>query len=200
MIEKKSRRDLVITTTKSIISSISQKLETSASKAKLAELRNSLGRPLDQSLSAIQIVFERMPEEFAGYGDKLSWEEQAIVTTVQLYAVLQQANGQSVDFNGRDNAWNNIGDSFSALRTIDASASTDHRFNAMITSQSFEELVIHLRHLIKLLKSKSKESKINFSMLAGDLYSFLSGYEDSVRLNWSRAYYSQRQTNEDKGE
>ena len=67
----------------------------------------------------------------------------------------------------------------------------------MITSQSFEELSNHLRQLIKILKGSKDIVKINYPKLSKDLYDFARGYDERVRLNWSRAYYSK---NISKGE
>lgn len=203
MSEKLSKGKLVMSTTKKIINSLSKSLDTSSTKASLAELRNSLGRPLDQSLNALKVIFENMPEEISGYGRELTREELAIFTSLQLYASYQQGRLESVDYEGKEGQWNNVGHSLSFLRSSDASNSTDERFNAMITSQSFEELVIHLRHMLKLLKSKNKDVKVNFTKLSYDLYSHLCGYDNSIRINWSRAYYSnkeKKETNEKQGE
>lgn len=200
MAEKKSKTSLVTSTVRSIINSFSQSLDSSSTKAKLAELRNSVGRPLDQSLKALQIVFENLPEELAGTSGSLTREELVIFTTIQLYAIYQQSNTELVDIY-KDEAKNyNIGYSLSTLRGADASLSTDERFNAMITSQSFEELVIHLRQMIKLLKAKNKDIKINFVKLSSDLYSFLFEDRNKVKLNWSRSYYRTKSKEEKEGE
>lgn len=195
MTKKASRSNLVMSTTKKIINLFSTTLDNSSTKANLANLRNSLSRSLDQSLSSLQLVFENLPEDLIGSGKSLSKEELAIFTSLQLYASFQQGKTESVDFDGIEGRWDNLGDSLSVLRQGDSSLSVDKRFNAMITSQSFEELRVHIRHLIKLLKSRSIETKINFAKLAYDLYSYLIGYEDSLRISWSRAYYSGKEIN-----
>lgn len=91
----------------------------------------------------------------------------------------------------------NLGASLRALRAGDATQAADRRFNAMITATTFNELANHLRHLIKLLKSKT-EAKVNYAQLAQDLYWFQLGYQSDIRLKWSRDYY--RHYMEGKGE
>lgn len=93
--------------------------------------------------------------------------------------------------------WVDLGASLRALRVGEDSQAVDRRFNAMITSASLSELANHLRHLIKLLKSRTN-AKVDYAQLAQDLYWFQMGYQSSVRLKWSRSYY--RRSEEQKGE
>lgn len=73
---------------------------------------------------------------------------------------------------------------------MDDQAAMDRRFSALITSASFEELTHHLRHSIKLLKAKTKaNATVDYGKLAEDLFWFLRGFQDSVKLNWARGYY-----------
>lgn len=58
----------------------------------------------------------------------------------------------------------------------------------MITSSTFEELSNHLRHMIRLLKSKSNV-QVDYAKLAEDLYQFLRGNREKIRLSWAREYY-----------
>ena len=102
----------------------------------------------------------------------------------------QNVNAQS-DARERD-----LGASLNSLRSADDSQAIDRRFNAMITATSFNELANHLRHLIKLLKSKT-ETKVNYPQLAQDLFWFQKGQESVIRLKWSRSYYRKY---ENKGE
>ena len=78
------------------------------------------------------------------------------------------------------------------LRRLDTddSKAIDRRFNALITAGDFDELTYHLRHLIKLLKSKtSGGAAVDFLQLAQDIYWFDRGNEENVRLSWAREYY-----------
>ncbi len=86
------------------------------------------------------------------------------------------------------------------MRRGEDTKSCDRRFNAMITSSSFEELSYHLRHMISLLKSRNPEVKVNYAKLAEDLYWYLRGYDERLRLAWSRAYYRESYKGEDSNE
>lgn len=192
-----SKRQLVYSTTNKIIFSLEESKELSKTKATLSNLRNSVGRPSAENLEGIKLLYQFIPEEFYTKYSKLTYEENAILTTLQLYAIHQQSEVDSVNNTEKKDGWDNVGESIAEIRTEDNFLSLDRRFNAMITSQSFEELSTHLRQLIKILKGSKDIVKINYPKLSKDLYDFARGYDERVRLNWSRAYYSK---NISKGE
>ncbi len=183
---------------KSSVSSVTSKIlvklnaltDSSSGKAILAKLRNSVGKPLSETAEIWQLLFDNLPEEFLGKTGEASMEERAILTTLQLYAIHQQGAHKSVLLEGEDR-FKNIGYSLKNLQKDGRQSSIDRRFNTMITATNFEELTYHLRHLIKLLKSKSSETKVDYAKLAEDLYWFLRGYEENIRLAWAREYYKQ---------
>lgn len=161
----------------------------------LAKLRRTSGKPLSYVLSTVPIIVKYMAEK--SYS-KPTYEEQAIVTALQIYAWHQQ--GKSTSVNTEENK--NIGHSLSILRTETHTSSMDKRFTRFIMEDDFNSMVIQLRQMIRLLKSKSEE-RVNYSVLAKDLYWFLSGSKENVRLMWARAYYSIKRkegenTNENK--
>lgn len=192
-----SKRQLVYSTTNKIIFSLEESKELSKTKATLSNLRNSVGRPSAENLEGIKLLYQFIPDEFYTKYSKLTYEENAILTTLQLYAIHQQSEVDSVNNTEKKDGWDNVGESIAEIRTEDNFLSLDRRFNAMITSQSFEELSTHLRQLIKILKGSKDIVKINYPKLSKDLYDFARGYDERVRLNWSRAYYSK---NISKGE
>ncbi len=170
-----------------IIARLYAQSEYSAGKGKLAKLRNSMGRA-DQT-EAYPFLFEMIPEEFLGTTKTLSDEERAMIWTLQFYALLQQ--GRSDCVYRRSESYQNFGSSLSKLRTGEESEAVDRRFNAMILSDTAEEFQVHLRHMLRLFKSKAKTETIDFARLAADIYRFIH-WEDGkaqVRLSWSREYY-----------
>lgn len=196
--EKMTKSKMVLMTTSKIINVISSDLKSPRSKALLSNLRNSIGRPISENIGSLQVIYENMPEELLAKNFTMTKEELAILTTLQLFAIHQQSNVEPVS-EKIDDKWNNIGYSLKTLRA-DGSLSTDQRFNALVTSKTFEELTHHLRQMIKLLKSKKKEVKVDYPALSMDLYNFLRGYDESMRLNWARAYYSYSKDEDKKGE
>lgn len=168
------------------VSMLSKTLDTSSGKATMAAIRNSIGKPLSETIEIWPLVFENLPEEFLSATGRVTDQEKSILTALQFYALHQQGKNEDVS-NLKTDKWDNIGTSLSNLRQQD-SVSMDRRFNAMITSSSYEELIQHLRQLIKLLKSKT-QAKVNYAKLADDLFWFLRGSQENVRIRWAQSYY-----------
>lgn len=180
-------------TTLKIISQMENLIATSAGKAILANIRNSVGKTPGESMEVWKILFENMPEEFLGRSENLTYEEKSILAAIQLFAIQQQGKEKSCN----STEVKNMGSSLAHLRSKDNTVASDRRFNTMVTSDSFEELMYHLRQMIKLLSSREKDAKVNYPKLAEDLYWFSRGYRDSVRIGWSRSYYSYRSENKE---
>lgn len=176
-----------------IISKIENLIGTSEGKAILADIRRSVGKSTGESMEVWKILFENMPEEFLGRSENLTHEEKSILAIIQLFAIQQQGKKESCN----STEVKDMGSSLACLRNNDNSLSVDRRFNIMITSENFEKLIYHLRQMVKLLSSREKEAKVNYPKLAEDLYWFSRGYRDSVRIGWSRSYYSYRSENKE---
>lgn len=184
-----------------VINQLVNSLEVSSTKAKLASLRNSIGRELGQSNEVWPLILDHMPDEFLGRGEKLNEVEEAVINALQLYALYQQGQNEPMH-STEGKGWENMGTAFSTLRIDDNRIASDRRFNALITSDSYEELIYHLRQMISLLKAKSKgKIKIDFAKLSQDLFWFNLGYKDNIRIAWPREYYRNRkQKLENSGE
>ena len=158
-------------------------------KAQLAILRKSVG---DKKIAEVlPIIIKYIPDEYIGQKAELTDGEQAILNTMQLYAIVNQGNIENLKVVERDNPWENMGTSLSLLRNRNASsdkAALDKRFNIMITSETYDEFLYHLRQMIRIIKSK-KQIYIDFPKLGEDLFAFLKGKENDVRISWSRQYY-----------
>lgn len=184
--------------TNKIIKNIDNHPSPAYKRQTLAKIRNSIGKPINEATEVWPLLFDNLPEGFLGDNRGASFEEQSILTCLQLYALHQQANDKPV-YSEFDN-YNNIGFSLKEMRTEENSGALDRRFNAMLISETFTEVSNHLRHLIKLLRAKSPETKINYGNLSQDLYWFLRGYKKEVRLNWARQYYWTNKNGDDKDE
>lgn len=195
-------------TAKSILIKLDSTRDASSTKALLANMRNSADKDISNNVDALAYVFSNLSYgEDDRYGE-LSYMEQAIFTAIQMYAIHQQSNVESVLKFGNDdenesiekkNKYKaNIGDALATLRS-DESESIDKRFNAMITATNFNKLSYHLRQMIKILKSKS-DAKVDYAKLAEDLYWFMIGRKEEVRLSWARSYYKYRKNEEMEGD
>ena len=198
--------NIAYNTAKSILIKLDSTRDASSTKALLANMRNSADKDISNNVDALAYVFSNLSYgEDDRYGE-LSFMEQAIFTAIQMYAIHQQSNVESVLKFGNDDENEsrekkykaNIGDALATLRS-DESESIDKRFNAMITATNFNKLSYHLRQMIKILKSKS-DAKVDYAKLAEDLYWFMIGRKEEVRLSWARSYYKYRKNEEMEGE
>lgn len=174
----------------------------SLKKAWLAKLRHSLGKPLITAVEVFPFLYSEIPETLLGKNDELSNAEKAIILSLQLYACHQQSINESVLPTDEDK-YDNLGVSLRVLRQQQKkskgnSDALDARFHALITTEAFSELAYHLRHLLKLLKAGDKSIKVDYALLAQDLFRFLSGFRHEVFLAWARAYYYQVDKKEKK--
>ena len=89
-------KQTVWTVTKKIIFKLSNQKEETYDKATLAKVRKTLGKPLSEATEIWPILFENLPEEFLSSYQQPSYEELAIYTALQLYALHQQGVSTSV--------------------------------------------------------------------------------------------------------
>lgn len=171
----------------------------SRTRALLANIRNSINKDNSKNIDALAFIFQNLSKEFIGSSKELNDYEKAILTAVQMYALHQQSNAESVvklDYEDGERR-QNLGDALSSLRT-EESKSIDVRFNTLVTARNFTQLQNHLRQMIKILKTKS-DAKVDYASLADDLYWFLRSQKDGVKIKWARSYYKFRQE-DSKGE
>ncbi|KGF07365.1 CRISPR-associated protein CasB [Tissierellia bacterium S7-1-4] len=198
--------NIAYNTAKSILIKLDSTRDASSTKALLANMRNSADKDISNNVDALAYVFSNLSYGEDDRGGELSYMEQAIFTAIQMYAIHQQSNVESVlkfgnndENESREKKYKaNIGDALATLRS-DESESIDKRFNAMITATNFNKLSYHLRQMIKILKSKS-DAKVDYAKLAEDLYWFMIGRKEEVRLSWARSYYKYRKNEEMEGE
>ncbi|MCY3031857.1 type I-E CRISPR-associated protein Cse2/CasB [Aerococcus urinae] len=195
MTETKEKQVSVYQVTARMLDDLNRNNGTATSKAYLARLRQSIGKPLSQTVDIWPLLFQYLPEEFLSKSGQTTSEQKAILTTLQLYALYHQ--GSSIGearLNSQEKA-TNIGASLSYLRREkDQRVASDRRFNTLITATDFTELIYYLRQMVKLLKGKSQgQVVINYPRLAEDLYWYLRGYEENVRIRWAQSYYKNRE-------
>jgi CRISPR system Cascade subunit CasB len=155
--------------------------------AVLARLRNAIGKPLSEAEEVWPILFENLPREFLSPNGGETYQEKAIYTTLQLYAVCMQGSAGSVK---SDSAYKgSIGKSLGNGRDPEDSKALDRRFGALITADTFEAMTYHLRQMIKIVKSHTGMT-VNFPRLAKDLLSFQYGDQRKIGFQWAQDYYA----------
>lgn len=181
----------VYKTSKRILTYLENTRSEPSTRAILAELRNSINKDLGDSIESLAFIFSMIPEDRLGIGKNLNYYEQAVLTTLQLYAIYQQGEDRSVTYRNEDYPYKSLGQSLRTLRNPDdqkANKSIDLRFNSLISSTDYKMLNHHLRQIIKLLKAKSEE-QVDFFSLSNDLYAYLLGDVNPIKIKWARDYY-----------
>ena len=198
--QRKTGRRRVRQAAASVLYKLDALRDTSAGKKMLAELRNSINRPLSGSIGTWGQISSWLPADVLGRGQNLTKEEQAIIAALQLYALHQQSQSSNVTWlpkvekevgaASEPDPYRNMGTALSKLRSGGNSVAADRRFNAMIMASTFAELANHLRQLIKLLKAKS-DTKVDYPQLAEDLFWVLAGADtaEQVKIRWAKEYY-----------
>lgn len=82
--------------TKKIIVPLANNLESSLTKAKLAEIRKSMNQE-ELSSEAIRLLAENIPEDCLNTNGKMNHLERSVLTAIQLFSMHQQGNDFSVD-------------------------------------------------------------------------------------------------------
>lgn len=186
-----------------ILADINKNINSPSTKALLAKIRNSVDKDLLHNIDLLSCIFSSVSYDGGESDGELSYKEQAIFTVLQLYAIHQQSSYESVlktegDYDKEQKYKDNIGDALATLRS-EENESIDKRFNTMIVSTDYKRLTYHLRQMIKILKSKS-DAKVDYAKLAEDLYWFMMGRKEEVRLSWVRSYYKYRKNEEMEGD
>lgn len=174
-----------------------EKQKNHKNTALLAALRNSVGKPLAKAREVWPFLFEYLPESFLSRTAKPTREENAIYTTLQIYAICEQGTSHSTKCDEQYRG--SMGKSLAAGRSPDSekNKALDRRFNAMITASTYDEFVYHLRQMVRIVRSKEIMT-INFSRLAEDLCHYQRNGQNGVCFRWATDYYAR--INEHNGE
>lgn len=135
----------------------------------LAALRRGLGQPPGHAPEMIRFIAPFISD------DTNYWRQQALYMIASLFA-LHPSNTTS----------GNMGDHFAKLKSGD-DAPLERRFTALLSSNP-EELDVHLRQAISVLKNK--ETPVNWDQLLRDVTRW--GYPESrdrVRRAWAYRFW-----------
>lgn len=183
------RKSDIYTITQTMIDAIEAMEKSGNDRALLSAFRHSIGKPLSQSSDIWNFLFSYMPEKYLSFNGNETNGERAICTTLQLYALHRQGNG-----NHSSSEYINFGKSIGKLRSIIGEDVLDKRMNMVLTADDFDEISYRLRQILKLCKSRETVN-INFAKLAEDLYRWLNGRKDKIRVLWAQSYYATQKNN-----
>ncbi|MFT8703793.1 type I-E CRISPR-associated protein Cse2/CasB [Bifidobacterium aquikefiricola] len=190
MTETEKSQDSIYGATSSVLQQLGNTLDSSSTKGILASLRNSVGRELNASSEVWPLLFESINPDYLSKNGIPTAQETAMFAALQLYGIGQQGRSQSVFARGADYR---LGKALGTFRkSLDDSQSFDRRFNQLVTSNSIQELLNHLRHLIKIASGPSNSQwKMDYASLAEDLFYFQVANSNQVVFRWGQSYYWQ---------
>lgn len=156
----------------------------SPSKAALAQLRNSISRPVGTEPATWAIMFDGFPTHLMGRDDKPSASEIAAHAALSIFAVHMQSATTPVQLNGIG-----IGRAVRRLSRLlgedDQSSPVIRRFHALGTASDLPETLHHARGLIQQMRAAS--IGLDYGRLAEDLVGLQNpSRADGVRLRWAR--------------
>ena len=155
------------------------------SKAMLAKLRRGVGKQAESYPDVWSVLFEGLDEWGLSRGGVLSAAEEAIYTTLTLYAIHQQGKTEQMS-RGSDS----FGAAIRKLLAPDGSnaQSIKRRFDSIVTAKDYIELSYHARGMIQMLKAK--DIPLDYGRFATDLYGFhFPDTKNEIMLRWGEDYY-----------
>lgn len=155
--------------------------------AELAQLRRALPRGGVLPPDAWPI-FERpgFDKRLAGHGDSASTAELAAASALALFALHQQSR-RSEPMHRRGQGYR-VGQAAFRLRVRVDSAGVERRMQAMIRTQSLDQVLEHLRGLVGQLRTH--DIALDYAQLARDLDAVQHpSARKGVRTRWSRDFY-----------
>ncbi|MFT0848974.1 type I-E CRISPR-associated protein Cse2/CasB [Actinomycetaceae bacterium L2_0104] len=162
--------------------------DSSTARAQIAQLRHAARSepgtvPTVWDLTSYP-VSDRAPDEATA-------EERAVHDAMCLYAISQQGNSYGAHKRGSQTVRGGFGDAVRSLawQSGQEESRFRRRFNAAVSSDSYDELLVHVTALIRQIFSSKLAITMDFGELAKDLRTF--HYPDSagqVRRRWARQY------------
>ncbi|MBE1877454.1 type I-E CRISPR-associated protein Cse2/CasB [Myceligenerans pegani] len=168
--------------------------------ALLARLRRAADTEPGADASIWDATFKGAPEApTSGSILEPTKAEWAIHIALTTYAVHQQS--------GTDNMHEAGARFATAVRRLEQGRATGdgdrspvrRRFDALVTSSTLQELAVHLRGIVKQMRSES--IAFDYGLLAQELYRFqVPRSIDRVRRDWARDYYASLSRSTDKAD
>ncbi|MCL2807366.1 MAG: type I-E CRISPR-associated protein Cse2/CasB [Coriobacteriia bacterium] len=168
----------------------------SKQRAALAKLRRGVGKEIGGVPESWEVTLVDMPEELIGKKDAISWAEQAIYTSLTLFALHQQGRIECV-------SRKNISFGKMARWIVNPEKSNEQtvkrRFDAVLTSKDFVEFSRHARSLIQI--AKANEVYLDYPRFAKDLFLYQNPeLRTKVMLAWGKDFWVSTKNNEDQSE
>ncbi|MFC6180751.1 type I-E CRISPR-associated protein Cse2/CasB [Lactiplantibacillus daowaiensis] len=122
--------------------------------------------------------------------------EVAVFTAIQFYAIYQQGNSQFVYESYINEEGMPLFEALADLRQqrkqdSGNSQALDNRVKSLLASSNVKSIINELSHLIGILKSDEKLRKLDYGLLARDLFKLQGSYRQAnqIRFLWGEQYF-----------
>lgn len=169
--------------------------ESSTARAMLAQLRHAAGAQPGSVPEVWEITAYPVPDYAS---DNPTFEERAVHTALTLYAIAQRGNSRAVHERSSEGSNHGFGNAVRTLawQTGEEESRFRRRFNAAVTSDSYDELIQHVTSLTRLIFSSKLSITLDFGSLAEDLLTFqFPDGPEKVRRRWARQYATRPSVN-----
>jgi len=167
-----------------IVASQIKRLTENDDKGALAKLRRGAGKEPGSIPDIWEYTMGELPE--SAKGD----EENAVHTALTLFAVHRQGTNITglATYTGGDGKTRpvTLGAAVRKLRDGANDEAVIRRFNTTVTADTVNELSVHVRSLIQLLRAKSID--MNYAKFAKDIYLWRFD-KDKTRLEWGQDFW-----------
>lgn len=129
--------------------------DAASRRAILAKLRHSIGKPLSQSVDIWPLILTNVPDDFLSEYEEKNLKLQAVIYTLQIYALYEQGSLSVEDIHSDNTGTNenalaqsssyNMGSYLRILRSDEKQRNAmDRRFSNLITSDNIEHFYYNL--------------------------------------------------------
>lgn len=164
-------------------------------KAVLSSARGAASLVSRKAQSVWPVMMANLDEEMLSHDGRPTYAEVAVYAAIRFYAIHQQGQAHFVYGSVHGDDENKGIGLFRALAQLrsqpDRRDALDRRVKALLSTSNVTSMIQSLSHLISILKAANPTVKIDYALLAQDLYDAQFGINvaNQVHLRWGQQYY-----------
>lgn len=164
-------------------------------KAVLSSARGAATLVSQQAQSVWPVMLASLDEDMLSHDGRPTYAETAVYAAIRFYAIHQQGQAQFVYGSVYEDDKKKGISLFKALARLrsqpDRQDALDRRVKALLATSNVTSMIQSLSHLISILKAANPAIKIDYALLAQDLYDAQFGVNvaNQVHLRWGQQYY-----------
>lgn len=164
-------------------------------KAALSGARGTTSLVNRQAQAVWPVMMANLDKKMLSQDGRPTYAETAVYAGIRFYAIHQQGQSQFVygSTHGDDeDKGTNLFEALARLRSQpDRQDALDRRVKALLATSNVTSMIQSLSHLISILKSANSTIRIDYALLAQDLYDAQFGIDvaNQVHLRWGQQYY-----------